>query len=349
MTNSRPPAVRPAARPAPRDAARRSARRRHALAVAVVGTSCLATAAPSFADLLSYYNFNSLTNSASATFPLTPTSGNGQLTYTPADGTTAATAFAGTTTNAVGTDVAGQALSLVGGTGNANNGAALDFTFSTTGFAAPVLTYATRASGTTGFTQQDISYSTDGVTFTPFSTVTGLTTAFALKTIDFSTVAALANKATVDIRFTFTGATSASGNNRLDNVQFNAGIVGGASGILTFDPAATAGGTASRLFTTDATVKNFRDSGLGTDVTFANGNTVNFTQAGVGTVTVQDGVAPAAVNVSNTSGTYSFGAGGIAGTVALTKTGAGTLALTAANSYGGGDQHHRRHPPGGHR
>jgi autotransporter-associated beta strand protein len=60
--------------------------------------------------------------------------------------------------------------------------------------------------------------------------------------------------------------------------------------------------------------------------------------AGNGNVTVQAaGVNPAYVNFTNASGTYTVGGGAIGGiATTLTKTGAGTVVLTGANTYGGG-------------
>jgi fibronectin-binding autotransporter adhesin len=59
---------------------------------------------------------------------------------------------------------------------------------------------------------------------------------------------------------------------------------------------------------------------------------------GNGSVTVQaGGVSPAAVNFTNTAGTYTVGGGAINGAATtLTKIGAGTVVLTGANTYGGG-------------
>src|SRR5207249_9493918 len=55
--------------------------------------------------------------------------------------------------------------------------------------------------------------------------------------------------------------------------------------------------------------------------TFSTNDTVNFTDAAVGNVTVDaGGVNPADINVSNTTGTYTFTGGSINGTGKLTRS-----------------------------
>ncbi len=328
----------------------RQGRRLCVAATAAASAALLGGRSAARADLLSYYDFNSggfggstFASNTPATFPMTPTLGTGSLNFSLPSNFNTSTYFAGTGLNNVSSggtaDTAGSALAIVS---NASNGAFLDFSLNTSGHNAPVLTYETQRSAS-GATSQAFSYSTDGgATFTAFTAVTSIATAFSLQTVDFSSVTGLANDATVDIRMTFTGATTTTGNNRLDDVQFNAGLVGAASGILTYDPTATAGGTASTAFTTAATVMNFIDSGTAKDVAFANGNTVNFTQAGItaGTANVvvdpTNGVSPGNVNVTNASGTYNFSGGSIGGAGTLTKSGAGTLVLGTSNTFSGG-------------
>ena len=191
--------------------------------------------------------------------------------------------------------------------------------------------YTGQASGT-GPKTVAFESSLDGFTSTIGTpTVTG-------STLDLSGPAYQAVTGPVEFRLYGFGGTSAAGTFSVNDFTFDGAVVqapAGVTGNLTFDPTGTAGGTAGRTF--DRSTANFRDGGLGTDVTYKDGNTVNFTDAGVGAVAVQaNGVRPAAVNVSNTTGTYTFGGGPIAGSATLTKTGAGTLALTASNTYTGG-------------
>ncbi len=115
-----------------------------------------------------------------------------------------------------------------------------------------------------------------------------------------------------------------------------------ASGMLTYDPTATGGGTASTTFANGGPA-NFIDSGLGTDVSFTNGNFVTFSDLAVnasgGSATVRvdaAGVTPTTVNVTNTVGTYTFTGGAINGSGGITKSGAGTLVLQNSSTYSGG-------------
>jgi fibronectin-binding autotransporter adhesin len=126
----------------------------------------------------------------------------------------------------------------------------------------------------------------------------------------------------------------------LATLTLNENIVAGQpSGFLTFDPAGT-GATGSPNLTTNAAVTDFKDSGTGGDVAFANGNTVTFNDPGSATTISIDpaGVAPASVTVNNSSGTYTFtgsGTTGITGSATLTKSGTGTLIINNSNSYTG--------------
>jgi hypothetical protein len=117
----------------------------------------------------------------------------------------------------------------------ANNGDYLQLAFSLTGFQDPVLTYVTKKTDANGFDINQWSYSTDGGTiFTNFGTavdpvtIAGVgswtpTTGTALVTRDFTGVGALANQATVILRYTFGGGAGSSGTrNDIDNIQINA-------------------------------------------------------------------------------------------------------------------------------
>lgn len=204
------------------------------LAFAGVGTAS--------ADLIAYWNYNASTAGANGglgtldqAYPFAANAGAGSITTNFSINTVAGTAaqntgdlgtFGGDVANALFGDLAGGALAVRAGSGLSgsavtNNGKWVDFGISTVGFGSDlVLSYATRGTAT-GFNAQDWSYSTDGVNYTSFSTIGGITTTFAVKTVDF-TAAGLAGQANLHIRVTFNGATNSGGNNRLDNVQFNA-------------------------------------------------------------------------------------------------------------------------------
>ena len=174
-----------------------------------------------FADLVAYWNFS---NATSQTTLETVSSGSGTLTSDAAVAGTAGgagrTVLGGTTANEIApTDTNSNAWALVG---NANNGKFIQFQVSMTGRSNLILTFATRGTST-GFASNQVSYSTNNVSFTNFGSTYSMTsTTYATRTIDLSSITALNDAASVYVRITFDGATGSSGNNRIDNVQFNA-------------------------------------------------------------------------------------------------------------------------------
>ena len=126
---------------------------------------------------------------------------------------------AGTTTNARLGDPAGQALSLQGGTGNANNGRNVTFAVSTVGFANIVVSFATQGTST-GFNSNQLQYSTDGISFVDFGSPYTPATAFGAVPLVFSlaSIVGLNNNPNAVFRIVFNGATSSTGNNRIDNI-----------------------------------------------------------------------------------------------------------------------------------
>lgn len=112
------------------------------------------------------------------------------------------------------------AYSLVSPVTPFNNGFSVVYTMPTTGYQDLILTYSTRGTST-GYSTHDWAYSTDGVTFVPFSTITGRTsTTFSTQTVDFSALSLLDNLPIVYIKLTVSGATASAGNNRFDNINF---------------------------------------------------------------------------------------------------------------------------------
>lgn len=123
----------------------------------------------------------------------------------------------GTTVNARFGDVAGQSMTLQGGTGNANNGRQITLSVGTVGFSNIVISFATQGTST-GFNSNQLQYSLDGVTFVDFSAPYTPATSFGLFTFDLSSIAGLNDNPNAAFRIVFNGATSASGNNRIDNL-----------------------------------------------------------------------------------------------------------------------------------
>lgn len=123
----------------------------------------------------------------------------------------------GTSINARLGDAAGQSLTLQGGTGNVNNGRNLTLSLSALGYSNIIVTFASQGTST-GFTSNQFQYSLDGITFIDFGAPYVPATSFALFTFDLSSIAGLNNNPNAAFRIVFNGATSASGNNRIDNL-----------------------------------------------------------------------------------------------------------------------------------
>lgn len=125
---------------------------------------------------------------------------------------------AGTTNNARLGDSAGQALSLQGGTGNANNGRNVTVNVSTVGYGNIMVSFATQGTAT-GFNSNQFQYSLDGVTFVDFGSPYTPLAAFGTVPIvfDLSSIPGLNNNPNAAFRIVFNGATSATGTNRIDN------------------------------------------------------------------------------------------------------------------------------------
>ena len=126
---------------------------------------------------------------------------------------------AGTTNNARQGDIAGQALSLQGGSSTANNGRNITFNVSTVGFSDIVVSFATQGTST-GFNSNQFQYSLDGVSFIDFGSPYIPATAFGSVPLIFSlaAIAGLNDNPNAAFRIVFNGASSATGTNRLDNI-----------------------------------------------------------------------------------------------------------------------------------
>ncbi|KAF0198741.1 MAG: hypothetical protein FD166_993 [Bacteroidetes bacterium] len=149
---------------------------------------------------------------------------NGSSTWITATTGNELTMFGGAVTNDPRTPtIAGSSYVAVGGTGVSANGKSWVLKFSMTNFQNPILSFATRHSGTTAFTTHQWAWSTDGTSFTNFGTNTAPnSTTFVAKSLDLSTIDALDGAANVYLRITFSGATNSTSNNRLDNFVINA-------------------------------------------------------------------------------------------------------------------------------
>ncbi len=194
------------------------------------------------ADLVAGWDFQTTTNGGTATAaaPNTPKQytanfGSGGLFldgqngssdwFVPATGSTATelNAFTGTAINAgtgFSTTTSGAAaLALLN---NTANGKSAVFRFSMAGFQDLVVSYATQRTST-GFSSQAWSFSTDGLNWTDHQTISGLPTSFATQTL--GSITGLNGATDAYLRLTVSGASAAAGNNRFDNIQFNATAV----------------------------------------------------------------------------------------------------------------------------
>ena len=168
----------------------------------------LAASQAALADELAVWNFNDSN--------LNVDHGSGTLTT---NITVANILFAaGTTTNARLADIAGQALSLQGGTGTVNNGRNLTFNVSTLGFSNIIVSFATQGTST-GFNLNQFQYSLDGLNFIDFGPPYVPLSAFGSVPIVFtlSSIVGLNNNPNAAFRIVFSGATSSTGTNRIDN------------------------------------------------------------------------------------------------------------------------------------
>ena len=195
-------------------------------------------------DLLAGWDFQTTSNggTAVAVSPATPkvysaNFGTGTLYldgsngssnwFVPATGSTSTelNALAGSTVNTAGTSFSTTttlgALALLGGaSGTAANGKSMIFRFIMTGYKSLLISYSTQRTGT-GFSQHVWEVSTDGSTWNPLGTFSAGTTlgtiadTFATSgVLTLPTATALDNASSAYVRVSFSGSTSASGNNR---------------------------------------------------------------------------------------------------------------------------------------
>ncbi len=218
---------------------------------------CSVLASTVSAGMIAQWDFQTTTNGGTAVVgaPLTPklfvanfgtgslyldgTNGSSNF-FEPAAGTTNTeiNAFGGTALNATGSmstvTTSPAALAVVGGAASgtpatyAANGKAMVFAFSMSGLQNLSVSYAVQRTST-GFTTQQWDYSSDGINWSSAATITGIQASFAAGGTNVATnlgvASGLNNAATAYMRVTFTGATAASGNNRMDNFQFNADAI----------------------------------------------------------------------------------------------------------------------------
>lgn len=171
----------------------------------------------------------------------TETNSNGDLVYKWIP------SFAGSIINAEGDDQAGGSISIQGGTDTQNNGSYIQFQFSMAAHQDLGISYATRGTAS-GFNSQTWSWSTDGSNFTNFQTVDG-TNATEFFLVEANGPSQLNGAATAYLRVTFNGATTSTGNNRMDNIKFTGNTLSttdfGISAVNMYPNPVRSGGTIS--------------------------------------------------------------------------------------------------------
>ena len=121
----------------------------------------------------------------------------------------------GSTVNSDSGDPAGRALRL---SSSANNGSSLIWNLSTEGFDSIGISFAIRRTST-GFSNNQFFHSVDsGISWTNFGGSFNPDTSFSLQNFDLSGILGLHNNPNAAFRILFDGASSASGNNRIDNL-----------------------------------------------------------------------------------------------------------------------------------
>lgn len=167
-------------------------------------------------SLVSYFNFNNFSGFSQDVTLIQPTSGNGSLSTSYSNDDIFGTD--GTTLNAEVSDPAGNALGLTNLA--TNNGRYLQLRVNTQSFSGITLSFATEKN-TLGANSIQLSYSTNGgTTFTDFGAPYDPSTAFELKSFDFSSFSTLDNNPDVRFRLTLNGGQF--GDTVIDNLKVKA-------------------------------------------------------------------------------------------------------------------------------
>jgi len=182
-------------------------RRTHAGAIACAAIGWIGAATAMGAEVVAHWNFNGFDPAAGS---VQATVGMGTIDFSGFGA--GANSYAGTTLNGLSGGTAGESLGLAG---MAYNGRYAQLEFETGGASDLALSFATRRSAT-GFANDRIDAWLDGgwttiATFNPSSTDWGVVS------VNLA-LAGLVREGAVALRIHFDGATSSSGNVRIDNL-----------------------------------------------------------------------------------------------------------------------------------
>jgi hypothetical protein len=173
-----------------------------------------AAAASARADVIALWNFNdAVSNSTGGALEFLVDRGAGAMIsdFSAANIGNAA----GTVINSQGEDTAGLSLRL---SGSANNGRDLIWMASTAGYESILVSFAVQGTST-GFDLNQFYYSTNsGGSWQAFGPVFDPPASFGLQSFDLGPILQLNDNPYASFRIIFDGATSGSGNNRLDNL-----------------------------------------------------------------------------------------------------------------------------------
>jgi hypothetical protein len=218
----------------------------------------------------------------------------------PTTGSAALVSFAGSTVNADSSDAAGAALSVVG---SANNGDSITFAVSAGTYSSLQVSFATQRTST-GYTGNQFQYSLDGTTFTNFGAAYVPASSFAVQSFDLTSITGLNNDASAAFRIVFNGASSTSGNNRIDNLVVAATLsppivtslspsTGAAGTSVTINGSGFTGATSVLFGSTTISSSNFTVNSAGTQITLT-------APTGSGTEEIQV-IAPGGSSATGTS------------------------------------------------
>ena len=208
--------------------------------IAIAAMAGIAAAAN--ADVIANWNFNDQALPAGgfgyevSDFPYAADVGSGSFTIGNFNNSDTAgvydwvQSFSGTTTGAIGGASSGGSFAFQGAAnqGVTNNGATATFAFDGTGLTDLTIDFARRGTST-GFNNVTVEMFADGSSIGVLDTLGAATSTWILSSYDISALNGVANAAVV---FTFDGASSDTGNNRLDNVTINGVPTPGAAALL---------------------------------------------------------------------------------------------------------------------
>jgi len=160
-----------------------------------------------------YWNFNNNVPATGQQWPnsISADSSNGVLTNSFPD----VEILSGTVLNGENNEVAGGSFSPKG---TVNNDLSMVFSVPTGFFKDIIFSYATKGTAS-GYNNQSIFYSTDGVNFDSLTCFQASGFDWIIRAVDFSNIPAVNNNPLFKIKIIIRGATSIYGNNRFDNFK----------------------------------------------------------------------------------------------------------------------------------